>query len=115
MGVKRSSGKNPDVSVVVPVYNSEQSLPELYRRLGATFENLSLTWELILVNDCSKDSSWHVAESLTRAHHNVVAVNLMNNFGQHNAIMCGFHFTSGMYIITMDDDLQHPPEEISKL
>lgn len=115
MGQKKSNEKKPDVSVVVPVYNSEQSLPELYRRLGETFERLSLSWELILVNDCSKDSSWHVAESLTHTHHNVIAINLMNNFGQHNAIMCGFHYAVGEYLVTMDDDLQHPPEEVSKL
>ena len=73
------------------------------------------SWELILVNDCSKDGSWKIARKLAKKDKRVTAVSLSNNFGQHNATMCGFSFAKGDYLITMDDDLQHPPEEIEKL
>jgi len=105
----------PEYSVVVPVYNSEGSLRELYRRLSLVFHSLNVSWELIAVNDCSRDRSWKVLLEMAEAHQNVKAINLMNNFGQHNALMCGFHHVQGKYVITMDDDLQHPPEEIPKL
>ncbi len=109
--------KKQDVqySVVVPVYNSEGSLRLLHERLGKVFETLNSTWELVLVNDCSKDNSRTVMQELASKDQKVTAVNLMNNFGQHNAIMCGLSFAKGKYIVTMDDDLQHPPEEILKL
>ena len=102
-------------SVVVPVYNSEGSLKLLYERLKAVFGSLDGAWELVAVNDCSKDNSWNVLQELAREDSRVTAVNLYNNFGQHNAIMCGFAHAGGTYVITMDDDLQHPPEEILKL
>ena len=110
------ANKNPiQFSVVVPVYNSEGSLKILYRRLSKVFASLNNRWELILVNDCSRDNSWNVMQELASDNQNVVAVNLTNNFGQHNAIMCGFSFARGKYVVTMDDDLQNPPEEIIKL
>ena len=112
---KQSKKSVPEYSVVVPVYNSEGSLRELYQRLNAVFISLHQSWELILVNDCSKDGSWKVLQELAQAHQNAKAINLMNNFGQHNALMCGFQYASGKLVVTMDDDLQHPPEEISKL
>jgi len=102
-------------SVVVPVYNSEGSLKLLHHRLSRVFATLNSNWELILVNDCSRDNSWEVMQDIANNDSRVIAVNLTNNFGQHNAIMCGFSFAKGKYVITMDDDLQHPPEEIVKL
>src|SRR3989338_1976799 len=102
-------------SVVVSIYNSENSLKLLQERLSAVFNSLNSSWELILVNDCSRDRSWDVCMELASRSDRVTAINLANNFGQHAAAMCGFSYASGDYIITMDDDLQHPPEEIIKL
>jgi polyisoprenyl-phosphate glycosyltransferase len=107
--------KEKDFSVVVPVYNSAGSLKELYTRLSNVFKTLNSTWELVLVNDCSKDNSMEVIKGLVNSNTNVIGINLMNNFGQHNATICGLKFSNGKLIITMDDDLQHPPEEIPKL
>src|SRR3989338_6511134 len=115
MPQKYPDNRKPEFSVVVPAYNSEGSLRELYRRLEAVFRSLQAPWELIAVDDCSRDTSWKVLSELAHSHQNVKAINLMNNFGQHNALMCGFHHVQGKYVITMDDDLQHPPEEIPKL
>ncbi len=102
-------------SVVVPVYNSEGSLKLLHERLAKVFSSIGVSWELVLVNDCSKDSSWDICKELADNDQRVVAVNLANNFGQHNAIMCGLSVARGESVITMDDDLQHPPEEVVKL
>jgi len=73
------------------------------------------TFEVIFVNDCSKDTSLSVLTELFRNRDNVIVVDLYTNFGQQNALMCGFHYCRGQYIITMDDDLQNPPEEMPKL
>jgi undecaprenyl-phosphate 4-deoxy-4-formamido-L-arabinose transferase len=105
-----------EVSVVIPVYNSAEILPALYARLRAVLAAFDRPYEIVFVDDGSQDASWAVLEGLQRddpAH--VVAVQLMRNFGQHNALMCGFRHARGDYVITMDDDLQHPPEEIPKL
>ncbi len=105
----------PTFSVVVPVYNSQDSLEQLYTRLNNVFVKLNASWQLVLVNDCSKDNSWNIIQKLAASHTKITAINLLNNFGQPNAIMCGLNHAKGKYIITMDDDLQHPPEEIPKL
>lgn len=104
-----------EFSVVVPVFNSEESLRLLHDRLKEVFALIGSSWELILVNDCSIDNSWIICRELADYDNRVIAINLANNFGQHNAIMCGLSFARGSYVITMDDDLQHPPEEIPKL
>jgi undecaprenyl-phosphate 4-deoxy-4-formamido-L-arabinose transferase len=97
------------------VYRSEAILPELIRRLGEVLPSLAANFELILVNDSSPDNSWQVIDRLTAAYPWVRAINLMRNYGQHNALLCGIRATQYGVIITMDDDLQHPPEEIPKL
>jgi len=102
-------------SIVVPVYNSERSLRELHERLDRTFETIEGDYELILVEDGGRDKSWQVMRSLRDENQKVKIIRLTRNFGQHNALMCGFSFATGDYIITMDDDLQNPPEEIPKL
>jgi len=114
---RKSDGQNRnlDYSVVVPVYNGEGSLEELHKRLSTVFAKMGKSWELIMVNDCSKDSSWGVMEKLAAKRRNIVAIDLTNNFGQHNATMCGLSYARGRRMITMDDDLQNPPEEIPKL
>jgi len=103
-------------SVVVPVYNSEHTVGELYERLKKVFdEELKRDFELLLVDDGSKDNSWSVLEGLHAKDERVKIFQMARNFGQHPAILCGFHYVSGDFVITMDDDLQHPPEEIPKL
>jgi len=102
-------------SIVVPVYKSERSLRELYERIDKTFENIDGDYELILVEDGGRDRSWQVMKSLRKEDNKVKIIRLTRNFGQHNALMCGFSFVSGEFVITMDDDLQNPPEEIPNL
>lgn len=103
-------------SVVVPVYNSENSLEILYERIAKVFdEQLHEPFELILVDDCSGDSSYQVVKSLVARDSRVKGVQLAVNHGQQKAVLCGFHYVKGDYIITMDDDLQHPPEQIPVL
>lgn len=103
-------------SIVVPVYNSEKSLEELYNRIETVFEKTgNIAFELILVDDSSKDNSFLVMQELHRKDKRVKAIQLAKNCGQHAALMCGFHYAKGEFIITVDDDLQHPPEEIPKL
>lgn len=103
------------LSVVIPVYRSEAILPELVRRLGEVLPTLANDYEVVLVNDSSPDGSWEV---ISDAQHRVPwirAINLMRNYGQHNALLCGIRAAQYSRIVTMDDDLQHPPEEIPKL
>jgi glycosyltransferase involved in cell wall biosynthesis len=105
----------PSVSVVIPVYNSELSLPELCDRLSGVLRRVSKNFELIMVNDCSRDNSWDVIGSLAARHSWIRGINLMRNYGQHNALLCGIRAAQHETIVTLDDDLQHPPEEIPKL
>ncbi|PHM72436.1 undecaprenyl-phosphate 4-deoxy-4-formamido-L-arabinose transferase [Xenorhabdus kozodoii] len=104
------------VSVVIPVYNEEESLPQLLERTLAACQKLEQKYELILVDDGSRDSS---AEILTQAaespENHVIAIFLNRNYGQHSAIMAGFHQADGDLVITLDADLQNPPEEIPRL
>lgn len=103
------------LSIVIPVYNSETILPKLIDRLDKVLPMVSKSFEVILVNDGSKDRSWDVVCSLDKKHEWVHGVNLMRNYGQHNALLCGIRMAKNEIIVTMDDDLQHPPEEIPKL
>jgi polyisoprenyl-phosphate glycosyltransferase len=106
----------PLYSVVVPVFNSEKSLIELYRRINDTFESISKRFEVIFVEDSGLDKSWDVLKDLQKKNPDrIMAIQLAKNFGQHNALFCGFGYASGDFIITLDDDLQIPPEEIEKL
>ncbi len=104
------------VSVVVPVYRSEASLPALVERLSRTLEATGLPYELVFVEDGGGDGSFRLLLDLQAANPDrVVVIQLMRNYGQHNALMCGFRHAGGEFIITLDDDLQNPPEEIPKL
>jgi glycosyltransferase involved in cell wall biosynthesis len=105
----------PGISVVIPVYRSEAILPELVRRLSEVLPTLAAGHEVVLVNDASPDRSWEVICGLAEAYPWIHAISLMRNYGQHNALLCGIRATRYALIITMDDDLQHPPEEIPKL
>lgn len=108
-------GETGTVSVVVPVFNSEQTIDELCERLQEVLSRGPADWELILVNDGSGDGSWSVIERRSAREPNVRGVNLTRNFGQHNALLAGIDSAGGELIVTLDDDLQNPPEEIPAL
>lgn len=107
--------QTPSLSIVVPVYNSEQSLPLLGEALARILPSLADRYELILVNDGSRDGSWQRVSALADKYTWVRGINLMRNYGQHNALLCGIRAASMDIIVTMDDDLQHVPEEIPNL
>ena len=101
-----------DFSVVVPVYNSESSLQELNDRLEATFAEMECTHEVIFVNDGSTDGSLDVLKELHRGSRSVRVIDLFKNHGQQSALMSGLQYCKGDVVVTMDDDLQHSPEDI---
>jgi polyisoprenyl-phosphate glycosyltransferase len=109
----RANGK---ISVVIPVYRAEQSLPLLVPRLISTLQSMQRHFEIILVDDSSPDSSWQVLKRLKQQHPSVLRLaRLLTNSGQHNAILCGLSLVTGDVVVTMDDDLQNPPEELPKM
>lgn len=111
-----SETNRPAVSIVVPVYRSEETVPELVRRLRVALGGLAGGWEVVFVDDGSPDGSWGVLEKLHEEDPaRIRAVRLARNFGQHNALMCGFRASRGEVVVTMDDDLQNPPEEVPRL
>jgi glycosyltransferase involved in cell wall biosynthesis len=103
------------LSIVVPVYNSESTLDELAARLAIVLPAITERYEVVLVNDGSRDGSWEKICDLAGQYPWVLGIKLMRNYGQHNAILCGVRAANFEIIVTMDDDLQHPPEEIPKL
>jgi undecaprenyl-phosphate 4-deoxy-4-formamido-L-arabinose transferase len=103
------------ISVVVPVYRSEQTLPALVQELAKVLPTLAARHELVLVNDGSPDASWRVIEELAGGFAFVRGISLMRNYGQHNATLCGIRAARYATIVTMDDDLQHAPEDIHLL
>lgn len=109
------SGGKPSVSVVVPVYNGSPTLVALVTRLEPVLTTVARQSEVIFVNDGSSDQSWQVISQLATDYDWVRGIQLMRNFGQHNALLCGVREARYEIVITMDDDLQHPPEEIPQL
>jgi undecaprenyl-phosphate 4-deoxy-4-formamido-L-arabinose transferase len=103
------------ISVVVPVYNSEGSLTPLVERLVAVLPSSAPEWEILLINDGSADRSWEVIHELAARHPGVRGIRMLRNYGQHNALLAGTRTARFTVTITMDDDLQHQPEEIPKL
>src|SRR5271166_2425844 len=103
------------ISVIVPVYNSELTLPDLVRRLEPVLKVSAAEHELIFVNDGSRDQSWDVIQKLAAENRWVRGINLMRNYGQHNALLCGIRAARCETMVTMDDDLQHAPEDMPKL
>jgi glycosyltransferase involved in cell wall biosynthesis len=102
-------------SIVIPVYNSAGTLELLIQRLDRVLQELASEYEVIFVNDDSRDNSWQVITRLSERYPWIRGINLMKNFGQHNALLTGILVAQYEVIVTMDDDLQHPPEEIHKL
>ncbi|MCM8796078.1 MAG: glycosyltransferase family 2 protein [Candidatus Omnitrophica bacterium] len=112
----------PYFSIIIPLFNEEENIPELYRRLTITMESLCKKegidknlYEIIMINDGSKDRTWELIKELHKKDKKVKGVNLSRNFGQHPAIIGGLHYAKGEVIILMDGDLQDPPEEIPRL
>ncbi len=106
----------PYYSVVVPTYRSAKFVGSLVGRLDDVLAEMGKPYEIILVDDCSLDNTWSTLKSLRSDYQdNLKLVRLMKNSGQHNAILCGFQYARGEIVITMDDDLQHLPEDIPKL
>jgi len=106
----------PECSIVVPVYGDARHLSELVTRVDAAFDKIERPLpEIIIVDDIGPGDAWNEISRLSDRRIKVVAVQLMRNFGQHNAIMCGFRHATGDVVITMDDDLQHEPESIPTL
>lgn len=106
----------PELSVVIPVYNEEAGLAKLFARLYPALDKLGLPYEIIFVNDGSRDNSVSILAEQYRARPDVTRVVLFNgNYGQHMAILSGFEQTRGDIVVTLDADLQNPPEEIGKL
>jgi len=106
----------PKLSVVIPVYNEEQVLPSLFARLYPALDALGITYECIFVNDGSRDRSVALLRQQFQARAEHTRVVLFHaNFGQHSAVMAGLAYSRGKYVVTLDADLQNPPEEIGKL
>jgi undecaprenyl-phosphate 4-deoxy-4-formamido-L-arabinose transferase len=108
-------GALPEVSIVIPVYRSEECLEALVHAIDDALAAAGLRFEVILVNDDSPDGSWRVIERLCRTHGAVVGVDLRRNFGQDNAILVGLRLVRGRYVAIMDDDLQHHPRDLPRL
>lgn len=103
------------ISVVIPVYRSETSLRELHARLVNKLSDLCISFEILFLDDCSADNSWKVIQDLAAEDVRVRGFRMSRNYGQHNVLLAGIRLAKGDLIITLDDDLQHPPEEINKL
>jgi len=111
----REAAARASISVVVPVYNSAESLALLARRLAPALAGLASDYEAILVNDGSADASWEMIAELHQIYPWLRGINLMRNYGQHNALLAGIRAARFDLVVTIDDDLQTPPEEIPRL
>ena len=105
-----------DLSIIIPVYNSSNILKKLIKQIILILnKNLIKSFEIILINDNSKDLSWITIKQLSKKYKNVKGLNLKSNFGQHSAIFAGMKNSKGKKIVTMDDDLQHSPQYIIQI
>lgn len=110
------SAEKTSVTVVIPIYNEKDNIPELLGRTVKACRALGRPWELILVDDGSRDGSTELLAAAAREHPGEIKALLLNrNYGQHNAILCGFGAAQGDILVTLDADLQNPPEEIGNL
>ncbi len=109
---------DPDVSIVVPTYGSAHTLHDLFQRLEAAASASPRRWEIVIVDDGSPDDTWATLQALKAEAHAelpIRLVRLLKNAGQHNALIAGLRYARGQCIVTMDDDLQHPPESVDAL
>ena len=102
----------PKFSIVVPFHNEQESITELYDRLKAVMESAGEPFELVFVDDGSRDQTFHLLEEIAAIDSRVVVVKLSRNFGQTSALAAGFDHAHGEYVIAMDGDLQHDPDDI---
>lgn len=109
------SGAKPQLSVVVPVYGSDEVLSELYERTALTLEKITSDFEFIFVNDASPDNAWQVIKELSAKDKRIRGINLSRNFGQYPALTAGLSASRGEWTVVMDCDLQDQPEEIEKM
>ncbi len=107
--------QEPYLSVVVPVYNEEENIPDLLARLTETLAELGKSYELILINDGSSDRSLELLTEAAAGDSHLIVIDFNRNYGQHAAVFAGFEASCGEIIVTLDADLQNPPEEIPKL
>ena len=107
--------KDIKVSVIIPVFNSSKGLGSLINELFVQLKNNYKSYEVILIDDKSVDSTWEVVTKLCKVHNWIKAIKLRKNVGQHNAILAGLKFADGQYIVTMDDDGQNSPNDIVNL
>ncbi len=105
----------PSLSVVVPVFNEEANLPELLPRLAAALGTIGKSYEVVLVNDGSRDRSLEILRGAAANDSHLTVIDFNRNYGQHSAVFAGFEAARGEIIVTIDADLQNPPEEIGKL
>ncbi len=110
-----TSAPSPEISIVIPMYNEEANVRQFCSRLFETMATLSETWEVVCVDDGSSDRTLELLRKEQAARQGMTVVALARNFGQHAAIMAGFAQSHGRWVITLDADLQNPPEEIPKL
>lgn len=103
------------ITFVIPVYRSSGNLKKLLTRICDVFQDRLEKLEVVFVEDCGGDDSWEVIQDLCRAHTWVRGFKMSRNYGQHNALLCGIREARGDVVVTLDDDLQHPPEEVPKL
>jgi polyisoprenyl-phosphate glycosyltransferase len=106
---------NPEISIVSPIYRAELILPKLVAEIEKTMQEMGLSYEIVLVDDRSKDASWKVMQNISQENPRIKSVRLSRNFGQHPAIMAGLSLAKGKRIVVMDCDLQDQPKEIKKL
>jgi glycosyltransferase involved in cell wall biosynthesis len=114
-GESLADSLSPGLSILVPVYNSSQTLPNLAERILPVATSLGFPFELILVNDGSSDDSWNTIRRLATRYASIRGISMMRNYGQHNALLAGLRVARYATTVTLDDDLQHPPEELPKL
>lgn len=103
------------MTVVIPAYNSEQTIASVVDQAREVLAAERLECEFVIIDDASRDRTWPVIQDLARKHGDVRALHFRRNFGQHNALLAGIRAARGELIVTLDDDLQHPPAEIPKL
>jgi glycosyltransferase involved in cell wall biosynthesis len=108
------SAPTPELSVVVPVYMNRGGLEEFFKRVRPALESVTRAWELIMVDDGSTDGSYQVLQKLRSKDARVKLIQFGHNHGQHHAVLCGLQHSRGRVVITLDDDLQNPPEEIPR-
>ena len=104
-----------DISVIIPLFNEEESLPELHAWIERVMKANGFTYEVIFINDGSTDKSWDVIEQLSKKSENVKGIKFRRNYGKSPALFCGFKQAKGDVVITMDADLQDSPDEIPGL